>query len=101
MPLALFDLYLALNLKGFHDWDPKAKALVVIVGGVILLIFSIAFVRKVGVVGILVPVVIIGSIYVMNQNAGCLDKATDVQEDGAYQKGKAKPAGKTATPAPG
>lgn len=98
MPHAFLDLYLAVNLKGFDAWDPKTKALVLIVGGVLLLVFSVAFVRKVGVVGILVPAIIIGSIYTMNQNSGCLEKATDVQEEGTYQKGKTKPA---AAPAPG
>lgn len=98
MPLALLDLYLAVNLKGFDAWDPKTRALVLIIGGVLLLVFSVAFVRKVGVVGILVPAIIIGSIYTMNQNAGCLEKATDVQESGTYEKGKAKPA---PAPAPG
>lgn len=100
MLIALFDLYLALNLKGFNDWDPKAKALVVIVGGVLLLILSIAFIRKVGIVGILVPTVIIGAIYVMNQNSGCLGNATDANETGTYEKGKIKKPGTTTTPAP-
>ena len=100
MLIALFDLYLALNLKGFNDWDPKAKALVAIIGGVLLIILSIAFIRKVGVVGILVPTIIIGAIYTMNQNSGCLGNATDANEEGTYEKGKIKKP-TSGTPAPG
>lgn len=101
MLIALSDLYLAMNLQGFSEWDPKTKALVVIIGGVLLLVLSIAFVRKVGIVGILVPTIIIGAIYAMNQNSGCLGNATDANEEGTYEKGKIKkPAGTTTTPAP-
>ncbi len=98
MTLALLDLYLALELKGFSQWDNRTKALVCIVGGVLLLVGSIALVRKVGAVAIAVPAIIIGALYVMNQNSGCLEKATEVNEEGTYQKGKAKtPAGTTTT----
>lgn len=102
MSLALLDLYLALELKGFGAWEPRTKAVVCIVGGVLLLVFTIAFIRKVGLVAILVPAVIIGALYVMNQNAGCLQGSTDANEAGTYEKGKIKksaPTGPT-TPAP-
>lgn len=88
MPLAFLDFYLAVNLKGFGDWDPKTKALVFIVGGVLLLVFSVAFVRKVGFVGILVPTIVIGAIYAMNQNSGCMQNSTDANELGTYEKEK-------------
>jgi hypothetical protein len=90
MIFALLDLYLALELKGFNSWEPKTKAVVCIVGGVLLLVFTIAFIRKVGIVAILVPCAIIGALYAMNQNAGCLQGNTDASETGAYEKGKLK-----------
>lgn len=98
MLLALLDFYLALEFKGFSQWEPRTKAIACIVGGVLALVFSITFVRKVGIIAIAVPAVIIGAIFAMQKNQGCLDKAGDVQEEGTYQKGKAKPAG-TTTPA--
>jgi hypothetical protein len=88
MLLALFDLYLAVELKGFSSWEPRTKAIVCIVGGVMLLVFTIAFIRKVGIIAITVPVVIIGALYVMNQNAGCLEGNTDASEAGSYEKKK-------------
>ncbi len=100
MPLALIDLYLALELKGFSQWEPRTKALVAIVGGVLLLVFTIALIRKVGVVAIAVPAVIIGALYVMNQNSGCLEGATEVNDEGTYQKGKSKAPAPGATTAP-
>jgi hypothetical protein len=102
MLLALFDFYLALELKGFSSWEPRTKAVVCIVGAVLLLVFTIAFIRKVGIIAILVPAVIIGALYVMNQNAGCLEGNTDPSEAGSYQKKKlqapAKPAPTGTTP---
>lgn len=100
MSLALLDLYLALELKGFSQWDGRTKALVCIIGGVILLVLSIALVRKIGVLAIAVPSVIIGALFIMNKNSGCLESATDVQEEGAYQKKKAKQAPAQPAPAP-
>lgn len=102
MLLALFDLYLALELNGFSSWEPRTKAIVCIVGGVLLLVFTIAFIRKVGIIAILVPAVIIGSLYVMNQNAGCLEGNTDASDIGTYQKKKlqAPAPSKTAPTAP-
>lgn len=96
MTLALLDLYLALNFSGFSQWEPRTKALVCIVGGVLALAVAIAFIRKVGIVAILVPVIIIGAIFAMQKNSGCLDKAGDVQTEGTYEKGKVNTPGSPA-----
>ena len=98
MMLALINLYLALEVKGFGQWEPKTKALFCIIVGVFTIVSTIALIRKVGVLAIALPCVIIGAMYVMNQNAGCMDAATDVKEEGSYQRSKMKqPAG---APAP-
>lgn len=94
MLVALIDCYLALEFKGFSQWEPKTKALVCIIGGIITLAISISFVRKVGIVAIIVPALIIGSIFAMSKNSGCLEKATEVQDEGTYRKSK------TVTPPP-
>lgn len=91
MLLALLDLYLALEFKGFSQWEPKTRALVAIVGGIIILAISISFIRKVGIIAIIVPILVFGSIFVMSKNSGCLEKAGEVQEEGTYKKGQTKP----------
>ncbi len=71
MLLAALDLYLALELKGFSQWEPRTKALVSIVGGILILVISLSFIRKVGIIAIILPVGVFGSIYMMSKNSGC------------------------------
>jgi len=80
MPNAILGTLLALQVKGFDSWEPRTKVVVCLVGLVVVILLVVALVRKVGWVAILLPVVVIGSIVVMNRHSGCLEHIGDLKE---------------------
>lgn len=90
-----------MQLKGFSEWEPRTQAIVSLVGGVVFLVMFTAFVRRVGWPVIFVPVLLIGILYLMNKNAGCMESATKpgdarggdalIEESGAAKPGVKRP----------
>ena len=66
---------LAMQFKGFSEWEPRVQAIVTLVGGVVFLVALTTFVRRLGWWVILIPAVFVGVMYFLNKNAGCMRKA--------------------------